>query len=373
MQLPEVYDLHERRVRPLSAIISLCGPGTQCGNIALRAPGRAGFAENCANICFAEARTRSARAYWMAVFSELRYSTTRLTKIFSGLLALLLFGFVTVASVAGFLVYQIVHPTRNAATIDLNIMMGHPTTFSFPVAGGAMREGWLFPGLRGAPTIVVAHGYTSQRAEVLTLVTALQDHQFNVFLFDFLGHGTTQGPTTLGYRETAELHAAVQALSMRDDVDPQHFGLWGVDMGGYAALEVAATDPRIAAFAVDDAYDDPRTMVRLEVQKSGLTALPFVLKLSDFGFRMMNYPFRNEPPVSTRLARTRGVPKLFVQSDDRPALSNETLQLFVKAPDPKQALRDRQSYRDMSDDDRKNYENQIVNFFLLNMPPTAVR
>jgi uncharacterized protein len=333
--------------------------------------GQIGFAKKYANICFAEARKRSARTYWMAVTSELRYSISRLAKVFSGLLALLLFGFVTVATVSGYLVYEIVHPARNAATFDLDIMMGHPTTFSFPVPGASMREGWLFPGLRGAPTVVVCHGYTSQRAEVLTLVTALQDHQFNVFLFDFTGHGTSAGTTTLGYHETAELRSAVQALSTRDDVDPQHFGLWGVDMGGYTALEVAATDRRIAAFAVDDAYDDPRTLVKLEVQKSGLTALPFVLRFSDFGFRMLNYPFRDEPPVSTRLARTAGVPKLFIQSDDRPALSNETLQLFVKAPDPKSTLRERQSYRDMSDDDRKIYESQIVNFFLQNMPPAA--
>lgn len=235
-----------------------------------------------------------------------------------------------------------------------------------------MREGWLFPGLRGAPTIIVCHGYASQRADVLTLVTALQDHQFNVFLFDFTAHGTSPGTTTLGYHETIELRSAVQALSSRDDVDPQHFGLWGVDMGGYAALEVAATDQRIAAFAVDDAYDDPRTMLKLEVQKSGLTAIPLVPRFSDFGFRMLNYPFRDEPPVSARLTRTAGVPKLFIQSDDRPALSNQTLELFVKAPDPKSTVRETQSYRDMSDDDRKTYESQIVNFFLQNMPPTAV-
>jgi len=309
----------------------------------------------------------------MAVISDLRYPTSRLAKIFSGVLALLLFGFITVATVTGYLLYQILHPARNAATIDLNVMMGHPSTFSFDIPGSSSREGWLFPGLRGAPTIVVCHGYTSQRAEVLTLVTALQDHQFNVFLFDFSGHGTTPGTTTLGYHETTELRSAIQALATRDDVDSQHFGLWGVDMGGYAALEVAATDPRIAAFAVDDAYDDPRDEVRIEVQKSGLNALPFVLRLSDFGFRMLNYPFRNEPPVSTRLARTRGVPKLFVQSDDRAALSNETLQIFVRAPDPKSTLRETQSYRDMSDDDRKQYENQIVNFFLQSMPPTATR
>lgn len=307
----------------------------------------------------------------MAGISELRFSISRLAKVFSGLLALLLFGFVTFASVSAYLVYEIVHPARNAATFDLDIMMGHPTTFSFSVPGASTREGWLFPGLRGAPTVIVCHGYTSQRAEVLTLVTALQDHEFNVFLFDFVGHGTSAGTTTLGYRETAELRSAVEALSGRDDVDPKHFGLWGVDMGGYAVLEVAATDPRIAAFAVDDAYDDPRTMVKLEVQKSGLTALPFVLRFSDFGFRMLNYPFRDEPPVSTRLVRTAGMPKLFIQSDDRPALSNETLQLFVKAPEPKSTLRERQSYRDMSDDDRKTYESQIVNFFLQNMPPTS--
>ena len=136
-------------------------------------------------------------------------------------------------------------------------------------------------------------------------------------------------------------------------------------------LEVASTDSRIGAFAVDDAYDDPRTMAQLEIQKSGLTALPYVDRLSDFGFRMINYAFRDEPPVSKRLARTAGVPKLFIQSDDHPALSNQTLQLFIKAPDPKSTLREPQSYRDMSDDDRRNYESQIVNFFLQSIPPTT--
>jgi pimeloyl-ACP methyl ester carboxylesterase len=309
----------------------------------------------------------------MAVFRETRYPTTHLAKVLSVLLALLLFGLATVATVSGFLLYQILHPPRTVNTIDLDVMMGHPSTFDFQVPGGSSHQGWFFPGLRGAPAIVVCHGYLSQRAEVLTLVTALQDHEFNVFLFDFFGHGANPGQTTLGYRETAELHAAVQALAARDDVDPHRFGLWGVDMGGYAVLEVASSDPRIAAFAVDDAYDDPRTMVKLEVQKSGLTALPYVTRLSDFGFRMLNYQFRNEPPVSTRLVRTAGVPKLFVASEDRPGLAGQTRQLFEKAPDPKSILRQAQSYRDMSDEDRKTYESQIVNFFLQSIPPRGGR
>lgn len=315
----------------------------------------------------------SARDHWMAIVSELRYPTTRLAKILSGLLALLFFALVSISTVSGFLLYQILHPARNPVTFDLNFMMGHPTTFSFTLAGGAKRDGLFFPGLRKAPTVVVCHGYAGQRGDVLTLVTALQEHQFNVFLFDFTGHGTSPGLTTLGYRETAELRSALQSLAGRDDVDPQHFGLWGTDMGGYAVLEVAATDPRIGAFAVDDAYDDPRDLVQIEVKQSGLQALPYVLRFSDFGFRMLNYPFRHEPPASTRLAATRGIPKLFILADDRPALANETLELFVKAPDPKQMVRERQAYRDMSDDDRKSYESQIVNFFLQSIPPTSRR
>jgi pimeloyl-ACP methyl ester carboxylesterase len=307
----------------------------------------------------------------MAALAYLRYPTTRLAKLSSALLALLLFAVVSLSTVAGFLLYQILHPSRTTTNFDLSVMMGHPTTFSFPLPGGGNREGWLYPGLRGAPTIIVCHGYQSQRADVLTLVTALQEHQFNVFLFDFTGHGSSAGVTTLGYKESAELHAALQALAGREDVDPQHFGLWGVDMGGYAALRVAAEDHRVAALVVDDAYADPRDMVQVQMKNSGLTVIPMVGNLADFGFRIFNYNYRNVPPVSQQLASTAGLPKLFIQSDDHPELSTMTLRLFVRAPEPKETARDRASYSEMSDDDRKAYENRIVSFFLQGIPPTA--
>ncbi|MGH9746619.1 MAG: alpha/beta hydrolase [Candidatus Acidiferrales bacterium] len=307
----------------------------------------------------------------MAVLSELRYPTTRPAKVLSALLAIILFCFVSVATVAGFLLYQVLKPAHSASSYDLNVMMGHPVPFSFPIPGEPEREGWFFPGLRGAPTIVVCHGYLSQRADVLTLVSALQDHQFNVFVFDFMGHGTNPGVTTLGYRETAELAAAIQALSRRDDVDPKRFGVWGVNMGGYAALEVAATDPRIVALVVDDPWDDPRDKIQIEVKSSGLGAIPYVSRFSDWGFRLINYKFRSQQPVSTHLSNTQGVAKLFIESDDRPGLADETLRIFGRAPEPKQLVRDRLSYSEMTDDDRHTYENQIVNFFLQNIPPTS--
>ncbi len=292
-------------------------------------------------------------------------------KLLSGLLAIVLFAIVAIATISGFLLYQVLHPVRTPATFDLNVMMGHPVAFSFPAPKGGQREGWFFPGLRGAPTVVVCHGYLSQRADVLTLVSALQDQQFNVFVFDFSGHGTTQGLSTLGYEERGELEAAISALATRDDVDPKHFAVWGTDMGGYAALEVATTDRRVTSFIVDDPYADPRDMLQYLVKPSGLTVIPFVSKFCDFGFRMLNYPYRDDPPVTGQLGKTAGDPKLFMLADDRPALGDATLKLFTHSPDPKQLVRNRSAYAVMSDDDRKNYENQVVSFFLLNIPPTT--
>lgn len=299
----------------------------------------------------------------------MRFSTARIAKLVSFIVALALFALVALSAISGFLVYQIVHPPRSSPSFDLSVMMGRPTTVSFPVENGAMRDGWFFPGLRGAPTILVCHGYASQRTDALTLVTTLQDHQYNVFVFDFSGHGASPGATTLGYKEAGELESAIRTLAMRDDVDPKHFGLWGTDMGAYAALEVAEEDSRVGAFALADVYNDPQDMLRLQVRQTGLTAIPYVLNASDFIFRMTDYSYRLTPPASANIGRTHGIPKLFITSADQPDLADDTTQLFTEAPDPKQILHDQTRYRDMSDDDRKNYENAIVNFFLQNLPP----
>lgn len=307
----------------------------------------------------------------MAVLSELRYPTTRLAKVFSGVLAVILFVIVSLCVISGTLLYQILKPARTAATFDLNVMMGHPTSFSFSVPGGARREGWFFPGLRGAPTVIVSHGYLSQRADVLTLAAALQEHEFNAFVFDYSGHGSNAGITTLGYQETGELRAAMQALAGRDDVDPKRFGLWGSNLGAYTSLSVALSDPRVSALVVDDVYDSPRELLDMKVKQSGLGTLPFVNRFCVFGFDMLNYSYRNTPPLSAHFPAMRNIPKLFIASEDSAVLAEETVNMFLKSPDPKQVVHERVSYRDMSDEDRRNYESEIVNFFVQYVPPTA--
>lgn len=303
--------------------------------------------------------------------SNFRRSTASITRILGSVLALALFVFLAAATISGYLLYQILTPPRSPANVDVTLLMGHPTVYKFTIPGEGTRDGWFFPGLLHGPTIVLCHGYGSQRADILTLVTALQENQFNVFLFDFVGHGSVPGRTTLGYRETGELLAAIRGLENREDIDTTRFGVWGTDMGGYAALAAATQEPRIQAVAVDSVYDQPSDFLAIQVSHTGLGALPLVKTFCQFGFRMINYQYRTVPPILARLGRLQGIPKLFIESTDKVELGRDTLQMFEAAPEPKEQAIDTMTYAEMSDESRRNYESRIVNFFLKYLPPSG--
>jgi pimeloyl-ACP methyl ester carboxylesterase len=308
----------------------------------------------------------------MRLFSELRNPTTWTTKILLVLFALVFFAVLATTAVAGFLVYRIVKPQRTSTEISMSSFPGRPENMEFQVLELGKREAWFFPGLRGAATIVLCHGYGSSRGELLTLVSALQDHQYNVFVFDFTAHGAVAGITTLGYREADELRRAVEAVAGRSDVDPSRFGLWGYNIGAYAALREAENDKRVRALVLDSVYDQPEQMVKVGVERNGLGGFPFMIKSAELSFKYLNYAHRQDPPLSNQLLALNGVPTLFIQALDDPELGGITREMFLKAPEPReQAIIAHGNFVSMNDDDKRAYENRIVSFFLLHMLPTA--
>jgi pimeloyl-ACP methyl ester carboxylesterase len=204
---------------------------------------------------------------------------------------------------------------------------------------------------------------------LLTLESALQDHQYNVFVFDFAGHGVNGGISTLGYREADEVRGAVDMLAKRDDVDPARFGLWGYNLGAYAALREAENDKRIRALVLDSVYDEPKQMVKVGVERNGLGGFPFMVRAAELSFEYLNYAHRDDPPVSKRLAALTGVPTLYIQAVDDPELAETTRQMFLKAPEPReQAIIPRGNFVSFNDDEKRTYENRVVTFFLVRLP-----
>jgi pimeloyl-ACP methyl ester carboxylesterase len=310
----------------------------------------------------------------MGFISELRTPSKWYSKLVIAVLELFFFALLAVAAISTYMVYRIVSPAQSHSEIDLQNFPGHPQALPYTVAGEGPRDGWFFPGLKSAPTIILCPAYESSRGELVTLAAALQDHQYNVLLFDFSAHGTSGGRSTLGFQEVGELRAVMDAVANRGDVDTTRFGLWGVNLGAYTALAEATADQRVRALAVESPYDHPSEMVELLIARSGLGVVPFVTEMAQMGFRWMNPQFRNVPPLENRIGRLSGVAQLYMESPEDPVLSASTSKLFDASPMPHElAVLTHGNYAGMVDEDKREYENRIVSFFLTNLSPAGAQ
>ena len=309
----------------------------------------------------------------MSIVDELHYPRRWYTKLVIVILALFFFAGLATLVISGVLTYWIVKPQRTSSEINMESFPGRPDEVTFPVAGLGDRHGWFFPGLRGAPTIILLHGYESSRGELLTLVSALQDHQFNAFVFDFAAHGSNGGLTTFGYREADEVRAAIDTLAKRNDVDLARFGIWGYNLGAYAGLREAEKDKRVRAMVLDSVYDSPNQMVKVGVDRTGVGGFPMMVKSAQTCFELLNYKYKDEPPISTKLQAMAGVPMLFVQAADDTELSSITREMFLKAPEPReQVIIPHGNFVNLPDQEKRIYENGVVTFFLARLPVIQV-
>lgn len=309
----------------------------------------------------------------MSILFELRYPTRWYTKLFTIIMALVFFTVLATAVISCVLVYWIVKPQRTSSEISMASFPGKPDEVEFAVDGLGSRKGWFFPGLRGAPTILLCHGYQSSRGELLTLVSTLQDHQYNVFVFDFAAHGSNAGITTFGYREADEVRAAIDIIAKRNDVDPSRFGLWGYNLGAYAALREAEKDPRVKAVVLDSVYDYPKQMVKIGVEKTGVGGFPLMVKSAETGFEWMNYGYKGDPALSSKLKAMNGVPILFISAVDDPELSSYTRNMFLKASEPReQQIIAHGNFVNLPDDEKRTYEDRVVTFFLARLPVSEI-
>ena len=311
---------------------------------------------------------RSPKAH-MALLSEIRYPTQWYSKSIAALLALGFFTFVAAAIISGFVVYNIVTPHGGSQPINLTSFPGHPEEISYSLGGKGTRVAWFFPGLKSAPTILLCPGYGEGREELLPLATGLQEQGYNVALVQFTADKAKSIESTLGYSEVQQLRAALSMLAQRTDVDKSRFGLWGTDMGSYAALSLAESDPRIRGIAIESVYDRPQEMLRILVNRYGIGPLPLLPSFAEKAFDWLNYKDAGAPALSERLSRLAGVPKLFIQASDSPDLAKTTARLFVSAPEPKEQVTIvRGNYAGMLDEEKRTYENRIATFFLSNLP-----
>lgn len=116
-------------------------------------------------------------------------------------------------------------------------------------------DAWFIPvgaGLKSAPTIIICHGFGTDKGDCINVAKFLHDAQYNVLMLDFRAHGQSQGKyCSLGYYECQDIDAAVRWLTERGE---DKIGAIGFSMGGTAALLATAKNPNLKAVVTDGAY-----------------------------------------------------------------------------------------------------------------------
>lgn len=239
---------------------------------------------------------------------------------------------------------------------------------------GVSMKGWFIPGARGTPLIILCHGYESNRSEVLDLAATLKEKgAYNVLVFNLRGHDHAQpSRTSLGLYEKTDVLSTIDfALSM-PDIEPK-IGLWGVSVGGYAALAAATESGRVAAVAVDSVYPDVKSFIDIQTQHLLRNQNRFLCEIMS-GFYAAHFlvlPTRVSEPIP--LEKLNGTAVLYITGTNSPALAALTRTLYADTQTPKDILplgksRDKSGYEVLFGSEKRLYDERVLEFFRKTMP-----
>ena len=296
------------------------------------------------------------------------FSGGLILRLARGILILLAVISLTLAGVGAALTYFVIsrYETQEAITPQ-SYLLNNFISLGFTDRVGGQHEGWLLLGLRGAPVIILSHGYDSNRSDLLFLGTILRDNHYNVYLFNFHGPKAKEPYTNLGSRQASDLMSAIDTVTKQKSVNPHRIGLFGTSVGGYASLVAAELDPKVKALVVETTYTTPELMFDTQVDRllGGSTGIFQILTESEFHLATSR---SSSITMYDELPKLMGIPKLFISGRDNPALAEMTEQIYTQAPQPKRLLVLEHSQAGLASEvEKKEYQNQVLNFFLQNL------
>jgi pimeloyl-ACP methyl ester carboxylesterase len=225
-------------------------------------------------------------------------------------------------------------------------------------ADGVTLAAWLIPAaVPLAPVVVLLHGYPANKGDLLPIAGALQS-RFTVLLVDFRSFGKSEGAvTTLGFRERADLRAAVDTLARRGHT---RIGVFGYSLGGAVALLGAAEDPRIRAVAAWAPFADLRVLARDLYAVFWVLKYPFVELMVLWGRLFLGGDITRPSPEMAAARLTIPVQIWASRDDDQiPFAHAERLQKAL-AGNPRAEF---EFSRGLHNERAEGFERRLIEFF----------
>jgi signal peptidase I len=198
---------------------------------------------------------------------------------------------------------------------------------------------WYLPATNGC-TLICCHGINDNRSQWLPEVARLhRDRGYGALLFDFAGHGQSEGDqVTYGVREQQDLAAVLDYLRGRGDVDMRGVGVMGYSLGAITAILAAPSTPDLHVFVLESSLADlERDLGVIFHRFTGLPPVPFAPLVVFFGQLIGKVQLSEIKPE--RVIGQIAPRAVLIISDQNDALVNEPEDgehLYANAGEPKQ-------------------------------------
>jgi dipeptidyl aminopeptidase/acylaminoacyl peptidase len=129
---------------------------------------------------------------------------------------------------------------------------------------GVVLKGWFVSSPRPSDvTLLMCHGRGASRSDILPETQSLASRGgYNLFYFDFRNHGLSGGnKNTLGRWESEDVLSALRWVKENRPTRARRMGLYGMSMGGAAAIVAAAGEPAFEAVAAESAFTSAKASI----------------------------------------------------------------------------------------------------------------
>jgi pimeloyl-ACP methyl ester carboxylesterase len=193
------------------------------------------------------------------------------------------------------------------------------TDVTWPNHDGTTARGWLIRGDEAKPAVILLHGYGADRSWLLNLAVKLNETtNFTVLWPDLRGHGENPPVnwSLFGTVEGDDTTAAIEYLhTLKGPAGkPQvagPIGIYGTELGAYAALDAARRFPEVRALALDSAPASPDDLIRAATSRRAGMNNGLLQRLAQLGIRIYSLG-KYQNTSSCDLARSLRDPRVLL-------------------------------------------------------------
>ena len=207
---------------------------------------------------------------------------------------------------------------------------------SLIIAGKTPTHAWFFKTENAKGTVLIAHGYASQKSNMLDRSEAFLSMGYNTLLIDFMGCGQSKSyQSTLGFHEAQQV---ANAFAYLHNIGEKNIILYGKSMGA-VAITKAMKDKQLPAqgLILESAFGQMYATVCARFKSMGLPSFPMAGLLTFWGSVQNTFWAFGHNPI--QYAKQINCPSLImVGLEDDKVSFDETQQIYQNLLNPYKKL-----------------------------------